>query len=218
VNTEPASHIPDAGNRFLATLTDNIGGAELSGQCDPVGAPAHDNDLLGAETLGCDHAAKADRAVSDYRRGFTRGDTRHHGGVMPGSHDVRQRQQRGHQGIVGADLQSEQRPASVRNPERLGLRAFHAAVAKEAAMETGGVQVLVAEHSGAVGERERHDHQVALLDRANRRPDFLDDPDSLMAHALGAITWLFQVIRPEVTAADAGARHAVDSVGWLLDL
>jgi hypothetical protein len=91
---------------------------------------------------GRDDATKADRSVSDHRCGLTGGVPRHHGGMMSGAHDVRECQQRRYQGIVGTDLQGKQRA--------VGLRALHAGVSEENAMKASGVQVLVAEHTGAV--------------------------------------------------------------------
>ena len=65
VGAEAAGQLLDALDRLLAALADDVGGAELAGERDPVGVAAQDDDLLGAEALGGDHAAQADGAVAD---------------------------------------------------------------------------------------------------------------------------------------------------------
>ncbi len=60
-----SGQLPHALDGFLAALADDVGGAELARERDPVGVPAEDDDLLGAEALRGDHAAEADGAVAD---------------------------------------------------------------------------------------------------------------------------------------------------------
>jgi hypothetical protein len=57
----------DAFDGFGAAFADAVGGAELAGERDPVGVPAEDDDLLGAEALGGDDAAESDGAVANDR-------------------------------------------------------------------------------------------------------------------------------------------------------
>jgi len=52
-------------NRFVASLAHDVCCAELFSECDPVGMPAEDDDLLGAEAPRGDDATQADGAVSD---------------------------------------------------------------------------------------------------------------------------------------------------------
>ena len=114
--------------------------------------------------------------------------------MMAGAHHVRQREQRGHQRIVLADRQDEERPVRLGDAQRLGLcSAGLAAVAEEAAMDARGLQPLVAEHAGAVGVGERHHDDVAALHGADVGADGLDDADGLVAHrrpvSLGSIDY-----------------------------
>ena len=89
-------------------------------------------------------------------------------GVVAGAHHVGQRQQRRHQRVVLADRRAGRacrRPSGMRSASAWAPSI--AAVAEEAAVDAGGLQPLLAEHAGAVGERERHDDDVAALDRAH---------------------------------------------------
>ena len=52
-------------DRLRSTLADQISRAELLGQDDPVGVPAHDDDLLGSKPFRGDDPAQANRTVSD---------------------------------------------------------------------------------------------------------------------------------------------------------
>ena len=67
VDAEAAGQLADALDRLLAALADDVGGAELARERDAVRVAAHDDDLLGTEPLGRDHAAQPDRAVADDR-------------------------------------------------------------------------------------------------------------------------------------------------------
>ena len=127
------------------------------------------------------------------------------------------RQQRCHQRVFRADGQGEQGAVRLRDAQSLGLGPFHAAIAEEPAVQAGGVQVLVAEHAGAVGERKRHHHQIARLQRVHLRADVFDDADGLVAHALRRLAIRHQVVGPQVAAADTRAGHAHDRVGRLLN-
>jgi len=129
---------------------------------------AHDDDLLGAEPLGGDHAAQPDRAVADDRHRLAGGDPGDDRGMVASPHHVGERQQRRHQLVVVlADRQLEQRAVGVRNAQRLGLRAVDAGVAKEPDVDARGAEPLVAEGTRAVREREWHDHEVSGMDCAD---------------------------------------------------
>jgi hypothetical protein len=68
---------------------------------------AHQEDLLGAETFGCDDAAQTDGPVTDHRYLIAAADPCRKGRMMASSHHIREREQRRHQGIVFADRQCE---------------------------------------------------------------------------------------------------------------
>ena len=65
MDADAAGELAHALDRLVAALAHDVGGAELARQRDPVGVAAEDDDLLGAEALGGDHAAQADGAVAD---------------------------------------------------------------------------------------------------------------------------------------------------------
>ena len=60
-----AGQFQHAFDALLAALGDDVGGAELAAQVGALLVPAHQDDLLGAEPLGRQHAAQSDGAVSD---------------------------------------------------------------------------------------------------------------------------------------------------------
>ena len=61
-------------DRCLAALTDDVGGAERFRQGNPVRVTIQENDLLGAETPGGNHAAQANRTAADHRHGLAGAD------------------------------------------------------------------------------------------------------------------------------------------------
>src|SRR3954451_20116088 len=65
VGTGAAGELADALDRLVAALRDDVGGPELAGKVGAVPVAAHDDDLLGAQALGGDDSAQADRAVTD---------------------------------------------------------------------------------------------------------------------------------------------------------
>ena len=82
-------------------------------------------------------------------------------------------------------LSGYERAVGLRDAQRLGLGAAGlAAVAEEAAVDAGGLQPLVAEHAGAVGVGEGHDHDLAAPGSLDVAADLLDDADGLVAHLL----------------------------------
>jgi len=100
VHAEAAGQFAHAFDRFLATLADDIGRAELLRQFDAIFMAAHDDDLLGAQAFRGDHAAQADRAVADHRCGLAAADARDDCRVMSGAHHVGQSEQRRHERAV----------------------------------------------------------------------------------------------------------------------
>ena len=144
---------------------------------------AHDDDLLGAEALGGDHAAQADGAVANHRDALARADRGGNRRVVPGAHHVGEREQRGQQRLVGLRREHVEGAVGLRDAEGLGLSAVGvAAVAEEAPVDALGLQAVVAEDACSVGVGERHHDQIAPLHRANLGADVLDDPDRLVAH------------------------------------
>ena len=109
------------------------------------------------------------------------------GRVVARRHHVREREQRRHQRVVGADRQHDERPVRLRDAHRLALSAVDAVAAVPAAVEAGALQPLPAEHAGAVGPDERRDDEVAGLDCAHLGADGLDDADELVAHAAACL-------------------------------
>lgn len=62
-------HRPDLFDRFVAAAGHRVGGAERPGLVEAIGVVSGDDDALGAETVGGQHGAEADRAVGDDRTG-----------------------------------------------------------------------------------------------------------------------------------------------------
>src|SRR3954453_23701932 len=169
---------------------------------------AHQNDLLRTEALGRDDAAEPNSAVADDSGRFTRCHTRDMCRMVPGAHHIRKCQERRHKRVISANRQSEQRAVGLRNTKGFRLRPLHAAIAEKATMEASGLQMLVTEDTGAIGERERHDNEVALLHGSNLSTGLFDNPDCFVAHALSPVLGL----RPKVASADTGTRDPYDGV------
>src|SRR5438093_1923578 len=111
---------------------------------------AEDDDLLGAEPAGGDHAAQADGTVSNDGDGLARADPGSEGRVVAGSHHIRKREKRRDQRVVGADWKDDERPVRLRNAHRFALAAVDAVAGPPPAVKAGGVQALLAEDAGAV--------------------------------------------------------------------
>ena len=99
---------------------------------------AHDDDLLGAETFGGDHATQTDGAVADDRDAMPSCDARDDGSMVTGAHHVGQREQRRHARVVLADVERVERSVRERDAEGFGLRAVHTSVPDEADVHAGG--------------------------------------------------------------------------------
>ena len=87
---------------------------------------AEDEDPLGAETPGGDHAAQADGPVADDGHVLAGGDPRGTGGVVAGAHHVGEREQRRHQRVVLADREDDERPVRLGDAHGFSLAAVHA--------------------------------------------------------------------------------------------
>jgi hypothetical protein len=134
---------------------------------------------------------------------------------VAGAHHVGQRQQRGHERVVLADLQHDQRAVCLRDAHGFTLAAVDVAEAVPAAVQACALQPLLAEGAAAVRPQERRDDQVAGLDRPHVATDGLDDADELVAHAAACLGRLHRLVGPEVAAADPGAPDANQRVGGL---
>jgi hypothetical protein len=105
----------------VATLTDDVGRAELSRQRNPVRVAAENDDLLRAEAPGGDHPAQADGAVTDHGDRFSAADLGDDRGMMARTHHVREREKRWHQRVVLGDRQDEEGPIRLGHPEGFRL-------------------------------------------------------------------------------------------------
>jgi hypothetical protein len=76
-----------------------------------------------------------------------------------------------------------------------------------------GLQSVLAEEAGPVGEGERHHDEIADFHRAHLSSNLLDHADRLVAHRASIVGRLHALVGPEVAAADAGAGDADQGVG-----
>ena len=88
MDAEAAGYLAHARDCLVTSLANDIRRAELSGECDPVGVTAEDDDLLCAESPRGDDAAQADGAVPDDRYRFTGADLGGDGCMMACTHHV----------------------------------------------------------------------------------------------------------------------------------
>ena len=77
------------------------------------------------------------------------------------------------------------------------------------------MQPFPAEDAGAVGPHERRDDEVAGLHGSNLVADSLDGSNELVPHRTTGLGRLHRLVRPEVAAADRGARHGDKGVSRL---
>src|SRR5438034_5815108 len=134
---------------------------------------------------------------------------------MARRHDVREREQRGHQLVVRPHRQHDQRAVRLRDANRFTLAAVDTVEAVPAPVEARGVQPLAAEDAGPVRPHERCEDEVAGFQRADLVARVLDDADELVAHAAAGLGGLHLVVGPEVASADRGAGDPDDGVGRL---
>jgi len=144
VGAEAPSQCAYAFVRLFAALAYDVRRAECFRERDAIGMVTQNDDLFGAEALGSDNAAQADRTVAHHGYLFSPIDSRHPRCVMPGSHHVREREQGRHQGVVGTNRQNKER--SVRLGDTQGLCLCSAGLAsgpEEAAVDTRGLQPFI---------------------------------------------------------------------------
>ena len=102
-----------------------------------------DDDLLGAEALGGNHAAKANRPVADDGHRLPGTDLGDYGRVLAGAHHVGEGQQGGQPGVVLRHRERNECPVGLGNAKRLGLGPADLASTKEATVDAGRVETLV---------------------------------------------------------------------------
>jgi hypothetical protein len=144
MRTQSRCQLADAFNRRVATLADDVGGAEGARQSDAIGVTAEQDDPVGSEPTRRSHAAESDRAVSDDGDDVACTYPRRECGMVAGTHHVRERQQRRHQRVVLPDGQRDQRAVGEGDADSFALPAIELGTAPPSAMETGGLQILPA--------------------------------------------------------------------------
>jgi hypothetical protein len=136
--------------------------------------------------------------------------------MVTGSEHVRQCQQRDH-GLIGMPRarHGHQRPVGQRDAHALALATI-AVHREEPAGRARAGDPVPAVRAGAVAERERRNHEIALRDVPYRRADVLDDADELVTDR-PRLERRFAAVVPQVRPAHARQDHAHDRVGRLLD-
>lgn len=190
--------------------------------------PRHRHDLLRAEASGSQHRTQADRAVTNNGHRASLAHTSRYGGVVAGAHDVGQREQARHHGVVRLLWGRYQRAVGQRDSRAFPLRAVDQVPVLVGRAPVGAVQArrrdaVAAVEAGAVAQRERRDHEVTLLDRGDRRTYFFHYSDELVTDAAWLLRQLNTAIGPQVRAADAARDRAHHHIGrklksWLGDL
>jgi hypothetical protein len=74
------------------------------------------------------------------------------------------------------------------------------------------METLPAEDTRSVRPEKRRDHLIADLEGLDVGADGLDDPDELVAHRPARVFVRHGLVRPQVAAADRGARDADERV------
>ena len=206
----------------LAALGDDVGGAEPGGDLLPVVVRGEGDHPVRAQADGGEHRAQPDRAVADHRDRAARPDPGRDGGVVAGAHHVGEGQQGGDQrGVRQAGGRAEG-AVGQRDPHVLALGAVQGAAVRVGAAEpldlrAGRGDALAAVHAGAVADRERRDHEVALAQGGHPGAGLLDDADHLVADRVRVGRRAQTAPGPQVGAADAGRDDPHDGVGGQLD-
>lgn len=178
----------------------------------------HEHDPLGAEPLGGDHPAQADRAVPDHEHRVAAADTGGDRPVVAGGHHVRQREERRQQRGVGGHRQLDQGAVRIRHADGLALPAVDTVEPVPAAIAAGDLQALGAVVAGVVAVRERGDDQVPRLQAGHVRAGLLDDAEELVPHRAALLGGGHGPVRPQIAAAHARGERAHHGVGLLDDL
>jgi hypothetical protein len=179
------------------------------------GRAAEDDDLVGAEAPGGDHAAQADGAVTDDGRRVPGTDPGGDRRMLARPHHVREREERRHQRVVLANRQHDECSVRLRDTQRFRLCSVAVPVPEEPSVDARRVQTFVAEDASAVRVREWHDDEIADVHGADVGAGGLDDANGLVSHAAAGLAVFQRLVRPEIAAADGGASHADERVGRL---
>jgi hypothetical protein len=178
--------------------------------------PTEDDDLVGPEPPGRDHAAQADGAVADDGHTLAVIDAGDNRRVMAGRHHVRERQQGRQQRVVFADGQDQEGPIGQRHADCLGLGAVGRRRPEDASVDARRLQPFAAELACAIGIGEGHDDEVADVQGADVGADRLDDADGLVSHPPpgvvlpGGLVWPESV--PQIAARLTRTRASVGSL------
>ena len=202
VDTEAVGELAYVFDRFLPTLGDDIGCAELLRQRDPLGTPPKNDDLFRTEPARRDHAAQPDRSVADDRDGFARAGAGGAGRMVPvhiTSVSVRR------DGISRSSARPEERRASRRLEAHARLRPVRrrhcrSRIGRRSSRSCAGP-----------ADRTHSCHPTRGTARATRSPGFivltssdvLDDADELVTHSSPGLARLHRLVRPQVAPTDA---------------
>jgi hypothetical protein len=212
VRAEPAGEVLDACHPLIAAVGDDVGRAELPGECLPGLVPAHRDDPLGPELPRGQHAEQPDRSVADDRDGLARPDVGGDGAEPAGAQHVGGREQAGDQVVRGHARGRDERAVGQRDTHPLRLCA-----ADELPVHAGGLVAGAADLARVVAGEEAADDELPRLHGADVAADLLDDADILVTHADGPVVGLDAAVGPQVRAADAGGRQPDHGVRGLLD-
>ena len=183
---------------------------------DPVGVAAEQDDLLGAEPLGGDHAAQADGAVADDGDRPARADPGGERRVVAGPHHVREGEQRRHQRVVLADRQRDERAVGQRDAHRLALAAVEPSRAQKPPCRQEvcrpSRQKTQVPSDQANGATTRSPALTVRTSAPTSSTTPMNSWPIRLAGRRSAPCWL---VRPQVAAADAGAGDADQRVGGL---
>jgi hypothetical protein len=215
VRPEPSGEFLDLPGSLIAAFGDDVCGAELAGQRLPVGMARHRDDALGTQLLGGQHPHQPNGAIADHGDGLAGSDLGGVGSEPAGSEHVGGGQQRRDQILVWLPRGSDEGAVGVWDAGllRLGADGGRDELAVDEARRIPGPADL----TGAVGDHERADDEVARLDRLDVAADLFDDADVLVAHG-GVVGGFDSAVGPQVRAADARRCDTDDRVGGLDDL
>ena len=215
--------VPDPVDPVGPALGHHVGGSERPAEVGPRLVAAHQHDAVGAELPGREHGEEADGPVADHGDGAARGDATTSGCVPAGAVDVGEGQQRGEQALVaglGDAGDGDQGAVGERDAHGLGLRAAgpEGLVVPEPAVDARGLEARATELTDSTRDREGCDHEVARRDGGDVGTDLLDHADQLVPDRAAVCGDRRGVVRVQVAAAHAGAGHAHQRVGGLLEL
>ena len=213
IHADVSSHLLDGSCRRIASLGEDVRGAELARERLACWVSRQRDDARGPEAFGGDDRAESNRAVADdchHAPGLHPGADC---GVVAGAHHVGEGEKRQH-GLVrmteARDL--HERAACQWNANRFALPAVDTTVPERAAVDALRRNPGEAVRTRSVAVGERRDDEIAPGDAAHLRPEILDDADELVPDRAEFVRRVAAVI-PEVRAADAAHDDAHDGVG-----